>query len=296
MSALRYRSLALVVMITTIVGVFPLLSTFEGTEAAPVLMGRVHDNYDPSDGKIFVLIIGTDARSGNPNARADAIHIAGINTKTLKGGILNFPRDSWVNIPGYGSSKINEAVTAGGPELLAQTLENLTGIRLDYWVMTGFNGFQGAVKDLGGVKMHIPSAVYDRGYSGANLKAGTYKLKGFEALAYARARHAFMQGDLARTRNQSRILLALLSKLRSEVADSPAALLKWMAVMKEHTRYDISPDEMFRLGVLASQVKAKDVDNVTVPVSIGAVGAASVVFIQGGARFLYQRFRQTGNL
>jgi LCP family protein required for cell wall assembly len=296
MTGIRQRSLGMLALIATIVAIFPLLSTVDRSSAAPVLMGRVHDDFDPSKGKIFVLVIGTDARSGNPNSRADAIHIAGINTKTLKGGILNFPRDSWVNIPGYGTSKINEAVTAGGPELLAKTLEGVTGIRLDYWVMTGFNGFQGAVADLGGVKMHIPSAVYDRGYSGANLKAGTYKLKGFEALAYARTRHAFSEGDLARTRNQSRILLALLAKLRNEVSQSPAALLRWMAVTKEHTRYSISPDEMFRLGVLASQVKPKDVANVTVPVSIGSVGAASVVFIQEGARFLYQRFRQTGSL
>lgn len=289
------RIISLLVLIASIVAAFPLLGA-QQLSAAPVLFGKVHDSFDPNSGKIFVLVIGTDARSGNPNSRADAIHIVGINTDTMKGGILNFPRDSWVSIPGYGTSKINEAVTAGGPELLARTLEGVTGIRLDYWIMTGFDGFQGAVKDLGGVKMNIPSPVYDAGYSGANLRAGTYRLKGYEALAYARARHAFGQGDLARTHNQSRILLALLAKFRDEVTENPSALLRWMSVAKEHTRLDMSPDEMFELGVLASQVKAKDVSNVTVPVSLGSVGLASVVFIQGGARSIYDRFRQHGSL
>ncbi len=289
------RIASLLVLIATIVAGFPLLGANQ-LAAAPVLFGKVHDSFDPNSGKIFVLVIGTDARSGNPNSRADAIHIVGINTDTMKGGILNFPRDSWVNIPGYGTSKINEAVTAGGPELLAKTLEGVTGIRLDYWIMTGFDGFQGAVKDLGGVKMNLPSPVHDPGYSGANLRAGTYRLKGFEALAYARTRHAFGQGDLARTYNQSRILLALLSQFRDEVTENPSALLRWMSVAKEHTRLDISPDEMFELGVLASQVKARDVSNVTVPVSLGSVGLASVVFIQDGARSLYEHFREHGSL
>lgn len=293
---MKARITALLVAIGLTVAGFPLLGGTDRTEAAKMMVGRVHERFDPNKGKIFVLIIGTDARSGNPNARADAIHIAGINTKTMKGGILNFPRDSWVNIPGFGTSKINEAVPKGGPELMARTLENLTGIRIDYWMMTGFNGFQEAVADLGGVKMTIPSAVYDRGYSGANLRKGTYRLKGYEALAYARTRHAFSQGDLARTHNQSRILLALLAKLRNEMSRNPSALLKWAATAREHTRLDISPDEIFRLGVLASQVKPKDVANVTVPVSVGSVGAASVVFIQGSAQSLYARFRQNGSL
>lgn len=283
-------------LIGLVVAGFPLMGSTPTLEAGPILAGRVHDSFDPSKGKIFVLIIGTDARHGNPNLRADAVHLAGINTKTMKGGILNFPRDSWVNIPGRGSARINEAVVSGGPELLAKTVENMTGIRIDYWIMTGFQGFQGAVTELGGVKMTIPSPVYDRGGSGAALRQGTYRLRGYQALAYARTRKAFGQGDIARTTNQGRILLALLNKFRNEIDRSPAALLKWMAVTKEHTRYSLTPDDMFRLGILASQVKPKDVANRTVPVSLGSVGAASVVFIQSGARSLYSKFRRTGSL
>ena len=107
---------------------------------------------------LFVLVIGNDARAGNPDrSRADAIHIVGLDTKTLRGGILNFPRDTWVSIPGHGSGKINEALYDGGPQLLARTLENLTGIRIDLWVMTGFEGFKPVMTSfilgiIGGVK------------------------------------------------------------------------------------------------------------------------------------------------
>src|SRR5688572_8151108 len=180
------RAVALVALIA----MTALATSFVATpQAAGLLVGRVHKEYQPSDGKVFVLVIGNDARAGNPlHSRSDAIHIVGINTETMRGGILNFPRDSWVPIPGYGTSKINEALYHGGPDLLARTLENLTGIRLDYWVMVGFEHFIKIIRSLGDVKMHIPSAIYDPTGSGARLRAGTQQLGPYESLAYLRTR------------------------------------------------------------------------------------------------------------
>ncbi|MFP5352797.1 MAG: LCP family protein [Actinomycetota bacterium] len=291
------RAAALVVFLGLVCTLLPIVGTPGAGVAAPAMFGRVHETFQPETGKIFVLAIGNDARSGNPDrSLADAIHILGINTKTMEAGVLNFPRDSWVNIPGYGSAKINEALIHGGPELLARTLENLTGIRIDYWVMVGFEGFEDIIKKLGGVRMRIPTAVSDIGGSGAQLRAGVQTLKGYEALAYARTRKAFVGGDVARTTHQGDMLVALARKLRKETAKSPAAMLRWMALTREHARFDIAADEMFRLGILASQVDPGDVGNVTVPVSLGSVGAASVVFISPGASSIYERFRENGSL
>ena len=291
------RAAALVAFLGLVCTLLPLVGSPPAGRAAPAMFGRVHETFQPEKGKIFVLAIGNDARSGNPDrSLADAIHILGINTKTMKAGVLNFPRDSWVNIPGYGSAKINEALFHGGPDLLARTLENLTGIRIDYWVMVGFEGFEDIIKKLDGVKMRIPTAVSDIGGSGAQLRAGVQTLKGYEALAYARTRKAFMGGDVARSTHQGDMLVALARKLRKETTKSPAALLRWMAITKEHARFDIRADEMFRLGILASQVEPGDVGNVTIPVSLGHVGAASVVFISPNAKSIYERFKKNGSL
>jgi polyisoprenyl-teichoic acid--peptidoglycan teichoic acid transferase len=262
----------------------------------PVVVGRLHKSYQPTSGKLFVLVIGSDARSGNPNLRADALHLVGLNTKTMRGGILNFPRDSWVPIPGRGSGKINEALYLGGPELQARTVESLTGIKIDYYVLTGFQGFQSIVKALGGVRIRIRRGIFDPGGSGAKIKAGTKELNPPSALAFVRTRKAFPHGDIDRTTNQGRFLLALLRQLRSEVSANPAALLKWIATGKQHTRLNISITETFRLAVLASQVSPQKVGNVTVPVSLGSVGAASVVFISPAAKKIYRRFKKTGSL
>lgn len=287
---------ALVVL--TVIGLITTATSFMGApNAGELLVGRVHESFQPIDGKVFVLVIGNDARAGNPtNSRADAIHIVGINTNAMRGGILNFPRDSWVPIPGYGMGRINEALYHGGPDLLARTLESLTGIHLDYWVMVGFEDFVKIVRSLGGVRMNVPTAVYDPIGSGARLKAGTQKLLGQQALAYMRTRKSFSGGDVTRSTNHGRFLLALLRKLRGETAHNPAALLRWVGTTQRYARFDVSADEMFRLGVVATKLRPKHVGNVTVPVSLGWAGAASVVFISNDARPIYARFRQTARL
>ena len=293
---MKRRAFALFALVATAVAVIP-LGAPQISSARGMQVGRVHADYQPEDGKLFVLVIGSDARYGNSNVNnADAIHVVGINTKTMKGGILNFPRDSWVSIPGYRMGRINEALLAGGPELLARTVENLTGIRLDYWVMTGFQGFIGLVDDIGGVKMDIPTPMYDPGGSGAQIDAGRQWLGPHSSLAFVRTRKIFTGGDVVRTANQGRYLLAMLAKLRTEVAANPAALIRWTSSVRRWTRLTVSPEELFRLGILATQVKPKDMASVTIPVRLGMAGAASVVFISPSASSLYARFRSTGSL
>lgn len=288
------RASALLTIIAVAVG---LVAASGSTSAAPLLMGRLQASFQPTSGNVFILVIGNDARSGNPlNSRADAIHILGINTEKMTAGILNFPRDSWVNIPGYGHGKINEALYHGGPELLARTLQGMTGIDLHYWAMVGFQDFRKIIKALGGVRMHLPTAVHDPSGSGARLRAGTQNLGAHQALAYLRTRHSFGGGDITRTTNQGNFLIALLKKLRRQTDRSPASMLRWMAITQRFARYEMSSEEMFRLGVLATELRPRDVGNVTVPVSVGSVGAASVVFISPSAHSLYERLRLTGSL
>jgi LCP family protein required for cell wall assembly len=286
--------LAFVVLTSALV---PLLGPARSAnDNAPIAAGRVHHRFQPRKGKIFVLVIGSDARNGNPNLRADAIHIAGINTKTMRAGILNFPRDSWVNIPGRGSAKINEALYIGGPTLLAKTLEAETGIRIDYWVMVGFEGFDSIIRAVGPIQIDIPRPIFDPGGSGAHISAGKKKLYSIDSLAFVRTRKAFSGGDITRTTNQGRFLLAMLRELRHDIERDPAVLLDWVAATRRHARLNISPSEIFRLGILTSQVKPSDVGNVTVPASVGSAGAASVVFIRPEARAIYARFKKSGRL
>jgi LCP family protein required for cell wall assembly len=292
------RAAALMAFVMGVTLVVPLIGERDPAAGAGAFMGRLHRDVNPvKKNKIYVLVIGNDARFGNPdNVRADALHIVGFNTKTMRGGIINFPRDSYVSIPGSGSGRINEALYRGGPDLQARTLESITGIKLDYWVMTGFEGFRAIMRGIGKVPFKINRDIFDPVGSGAYLPKGTRNLRGEQALAYVRTRKAFAHGDIDRTTNQAKFLLAVLRKFQDEVREDPAMLLRWMAITRDYTRSDVSADEMFRLAILASQVKSRHFKSETVPVSLGSVGSASVVFIQGGAQSIYKRMRRNASL
>jgi LCP family protein required for cell wall assembly len=291
------RSLVFLTVIATLAALLPILTRGQESAASSISIGKVHARFQPTKGKLFVLVIGSDARHGNPNrALADAIHLVGINTKSMRAGILNFPRDSWVNIPGHGMGKINESLIDGGPHLVARTLEAVTGIRIDYWVMSGFGGLYGVVKRLGGIKVRVPRNLNDPSGSGAHLSAGVHRLRPLQALSFVRDRHDFPRGDVDRTTNQARFLLALLRKLRHQVSSDPIALLRWVLIAQRCTRFDMSLGELFRLGILASHVAPGRVGSVTVPVSFGWVGPQSVVFISPRARSIYARFRRRASL
>ncbi|HET7928514.1 MAG TPA: LCP family protein, partial [Actinomycetota bacterium] len=184
----------------------------------------------PSDGPLFVLVIGSDARPGRSavNARADSIHIVGVNPRLGRVSILGIPRDSWVKIPGSGTNKINAALALGGPELLVRTVEQTSGIDIDAFVLTGFVGFERLVAAVGGIDVRIPYPIDDSA-AGAHLRAGPEHLNRDEALAFARARHDVPAGDFSRSFNQGRLIIAALAMLRRQVASGgQAALLPWV--------------------------------------------------------------------
>jgi len=128
--------------------------------------------------------------------------------------LISIPRDSYVPIPGHGTNKINAALGFGGPTLLIQTIENVTGLNINHYLGIGFGGLVSVVNTVGGVNMCLPTALHDYD-SGANLPAGCHTLDGAQALAFARDRHSFADEDLQREQDQRAFLKALLAKATS---------------------------------------------------------------------------------
>jgi LCP family protein required for cell wall assembly len=128
--------------------------------------------------------------------------------------LVSIPRDSYVPIPGHGTNKINAALAFGGPALVIQTLENVTGLHIDHYMGIGFSGLVSVVNGVGGVKVCLPAALQDSA-SGVNLPAGCHNLNGTQALAFVRDRHSFATQDLQRIEDQRAFLKALLSKATS---------------------------------------------------------------------------------
>jgi LCP family protein required for cell wall assembly len=252
----------------------------------------------PSDDRLItILALGSDARPGEriDRLRADSIHLIAVNARKGAGTILGFPRDSYVNIPGRGTAKINEAMVIGGPPLVARTVESITGIKVDYWALTSFKDFSRMVDAINGLTVRVRYPMYDRA-SGTNFDPGRRTLKGGHALAFARDRHSTPNGDFGRSENQGRLILAALKKFTDTFARDPTAMLRWIQVGLRGVKTDLSLGELIDLGLLAAQVDPKKVRNVVAPGSAGMAGSASVVHLSSSAQAIYSDIRDDGIL
>jgi LCP family protein required for cell wall assembly len=207
-----------------------------------------------------ILVIGTDARPANTQepgaetrqrcvdqqARGEVPHggCPGFRADTLMlvragGGVfrkLSIPRDSFAEVPGNGSQKINSAYAFGGAKLQIQTVEDFLGIDVDHVVIVDFTGFENFIDAIGGVEVNLPhklcvdiSGGAGGGQGGITLRLGKGEntLDGQKALAYARARKPspcpgpgtseFGLGydDVDRAQAQQRVLNGIKSRLTS---------------------------------------------------------------------------------
>jgi LCP family protein required for cell wall assembly len=175
------------------------------------------------------LIVGSDSREGLTPAqkkqlstgdaagqRTDTMLVAHLPDNDTPATLMSLPRDSNVQIPGHGVSKINAAFALGGPKLLVQTVEQATGLRMDHYAEINFAGFAGMVDAVGGVEMDIPKRMHDT-VTGATIKKGHQTLSGAQALAFVRMRHssATPRSDLDRVENQRKFIGALAGELSS---------------------------------------------------------------------------------
>ena len=159
------------------------------------------------------LQLATGKLSAISGHRSDTIMILHIPSNGGRPVLVSIPRDSYVNIPGYGMNKINAAFDFGGPKLLAETVQNATGLYINHYMGIGFGGFVHVVDAVGGVRMCLPGPMVDP-KAGLNLKAGCQTLDGAQALGFVRTRN-FNVSDLQREQDQRLFLKALLSKLTS---------------------------------------------------------------------------------
>ena len=171
------------------------------------------------------LLVGSDSRAGlskeerkelnTGNAgggRTDSIML--LHTGSGPNTLVSIPRDAEVPIPGHGTSKINAAYVFGGAPLLVQTIENLSGVRIDHYVEIGMGGVVGVVDAVGGIEICPERKMVDKD-AGLNIKKGCQDVDGKTALAYSRSRHAQQLGDLDRIKHQREVVAAVGDKVLS---------------------------------------------------------------------------------
>jgi LCP family protein required for cell wall assembly len=251
---------------------------------------------------VTFLLVGSDTRAevapGElPDARSDAIMIARFSADRRHAQVVSIPRDSWVDIPGHGKDKINASYALGGPTLLIQTVEQLTGVRIDHYAAIDFAGLIQVTDDLGGVDVVVPETTSNGPYT---FTAGPNHLDGDQARWYVGQRHDLPGGDFDRVRRQQNYLRAMFTKLFSQdVFTSPGALDATLLAVTNAVAVDdeLGNGQLLSLAYSLRGLTPADVQFFTAPVlGTGTEGAASVVYLDANTGQRMWRYLQTDSL
>ncbi|HEX9370363.1 MAG TPA: LCP family protein, partial [Roseiflexaceae bacterium] len=235
---------------------------------------------------VNILLIGVDKR---PNAedgvRSDTLIVVHLDPQSKWASMLSIPRDSVVNIPHIGRSKINAAYAngyasaeeiygagtapdAGGAALAAETVERFLGVRVDYTAQVDFHGFAALVDSVGGVVVDAPRPVLDAEYPTEDygveriyIPAGLQVMDGRTALIYARSRHT--STDFDRSARQQAVLRALLDQVRARgLLENVATLPQWAEVLEQNIRTTLPIGDLGMINGLASLARELKSDRI----------------------------------
>lgn len=234
-----------------------------------------------------ILLLGSDKRgavdlnqSSVDDQRSDTMMLLHIPADRKSVQIMSIMRDSWVDIPGHGKAKINAALAWGGVPLVVSTVEQLLGSRIDHVAMIDFDGFKDMTNALGGITVDVPKAFYAEPYTYAQ---GPNFMNGDQALTFVRARHAFVDSDYQRVKDQQAFLHALADRVISQgTLTSPDKIVAFTSAMSKHLSVDsgFTFDSMVGLGLSLNSVTKADITYFTIPTSgTGMEGDQSVVYV-----------------
>ena len=236
-----------------------------------------------------ILLVGDDHRPAGASA-AEMAELSttddggGTNTDTMmilhlpadrqSATLISLPRDSWVNVPGHGMSKLNNAFALGGgntnsaagAKLLIRTVQNLTGLTINHYVRVSLLGFYNIAKALGPIQVCLNNAVNDP-YSGANFPAGVSTLDAKQALSFVRQRHGLPRGDLDRVVRQQYFLSVEARKILSAgTLLNPAKLTNVLDAVSSSLETD--PDlNLVALGEQLHGLIGGKIRSATIPIS-----------------------------
>jgi polyisoprenyl-teichoic acid--peptidoglycan teichoic acid transferase len=242
-------------------------------------------------GRCNIILAGNSADDpGHDGANlTDSIMIVSIDFKDNTAFMLSVPRDLYVNIPGNGYAKINEAYpdgqsehfsqagyAKGGMGLLEETVSQDFGIPISYYALVDYSALKDAVNAVGGINVDIqsddPRGLYDPSVDYAthgplvNLSNGWHKLTGEQALDLARARgdaygsYGFDASDFTRTQDQRMMILALKSKvMTSSVLANPIKLGELFDAFGNNVHTDLTTGNIRRLYDVSKQINSSNI-------------------------------------
>jgi LCP family protein required for cell wall assembly len=246
-------------------------------------------------GRVNILLAGDSmgrTDGGGGQQLTDSIMLVSVDTQNHTAFLISIPRDLYVNIPGFGYSKINATAEDGasnygnnpsyganGMGLLEQVVSQDFGIPIDYYALIDYSAFQSAVDAVGGITVNIqstdPRGLYDPSATSptnhaplVNLTNGEHNLNGQQALNLARARgdsygsYGFGAGDFVRTQNQRAMLIAIKTKATSAgVLSNPFKLGQLFDSFGNNVETDMSLGNTRKLYDITKDISNQNIES-----------------------------------
>jgi LCP family protein required for cell wall assembly len=256
--------------VTHVNALVPTTSDLDGKDQNILLVGDDHRPAGASAAQLAQL--GTTQDGGGTST--DTMILMHIPADGKKATLISFPRDSWVNIPGYGMRKLNAAFSlgsakggdSGGAQLLVKTIQDMTGLTINHYVRVSLLGFYNVAQALGPVTVCLNHAVNDP-YSGIDLPAGVSTLNAKQALAFVRQRHGLPDGDLDREIRQQYFLSVEGQKVLSAgTLLNPVKLQNVVDAVSSSIETDPNLD-LLSLAVHMRGLEHGGISSATIPVS-----------------------------
>lgn len=262
-------------------------------------------------GATNILLVGSDSRAGatdeelaeklrtgdSGTMNTDTMLVVHLPSDGSSASVVSFPRDSYVEIPGFGEHKLNAAYSLGfnslaaeasqadrdatGAQLLVQTISSLSGLQIDNYVQVDLLGFYNLTEVVGGVEVNLCAPAQDS-FSGIDLPAGVQTISGADALAFVRQRNGLPNGDLDRIVRQQAFIGGVVRNLLSAgVLLNPLKQRDLVEAAANSLTVDANLD-LLDLAQQLQNLAAGDVEFSTVPIANpdGNIDGASVVLLE----------------
>ncbi|WAH97021.1 LCP family protein [Arthrobacter sp. MMS18-M83] len=287
---------------------------------APLSAGATRTEAAANDAtdRLQILILGSDTRDGKNSqygssqdstgyGQSDVMMLLDISADNKRVSLTSFPRDLLVTVPkctdpktktvyeAHSNVMINSAMAEAGIGCAVDTVNKLTGLEIDHFMMADFNAVKELSKAVGGVDVCVSDAVYDPD-SGLRIPKGTSKVEGEQALAFLRTRHGFGDGsDLGRIQAQQGFLSSLTRKVKADgTLSNPQSLLSIADVVTKNLTVDDGLASVQSLLTIGSRLKDIDLSKVafvSVPTQPAAVDINRLELVQPQATQLFAAMR-----
>ena len=210
---------------------------------------------DQKDKDVYnVLLVGTDSRDPNADiGRSDSMMLVSYNQKDGKATIISFLRDTLVDIPGHGKSRLGHTYAYGGVGLTINTLNQTFDLDIQNYITISFENLVNVIDEMGGIELYISAeeAEYYRSNGMPDIQEGNVNMSGSQALAHARNRT--LGSDFERTRRQRSVMYGVYNKLLQERNPEAIVSLATYCMTQVNTNMSVGDITTMALDVLSTE-------------------------------------------